>query len=266
MPGRNRSTAYNRYRAITISASLAQGYRLGEALDYLNGLVKADLPPEARVDYKGESKEFQDSSNAAMFSFGMALLVVFLVLAAQFESFIHPLVIILTVPLAVAGALAGLFLFDNSLNVYSQIGIVMLVGIAAKNGILIVEFANQLRDQGRNIQEALIEAASVRLRPILMTAVATMFGAIPLAMATGAGRHGAGQSRHRRVLRRALHDRAHAFRGAGVLQPSRRLHVVAEGRGARAGKGTAASACGVELVACVPCFSMLPANGSMTAA
>jgi len=178
---------YNRYREITISAGLEPGYRLGDALDYLNGLVKADLPQSARVDYKGESKEFQDSSNAAIFSFGMALLVVFLVLAAQFESFVHPLVIILTVPLAVAGALAGLYLFNNSLNVYSQIGIVMLVGIAAKNGILIVEFANQLRDQGRDIQEALLEAAGIRLRPILMTAVATMFGAIPLAMATGAG-------------------------------------------------------------------------------
>ncbi len=178
---------YNRYREITISAGLAPGYRLGDALNYLNGLVKADLPPSARVDYKGESKEFQDSSNAAIFSFGMALLVVFLVLAAQFESFVHPLVIILTVPLAVAGALGGLYLFNNSLNVYSQIGIVMLVGIAAKNGILIVEFANQLRDQGREIREALLEAAGIRLRPILMTAVATMFGAIPLAMATGAG-------------------------------------------------------------------------------
>ena len=178
---------YNRYRAITISAGVAPGYRLGQALDYLNNVVKNDLPPTARVDYKGESKEFSDSSSAAVFSFGMALLVVFLVLAAQFESFVHPFVIILTVPLAMAGALGGLYLFNNSLNVYSQIGIVMLVGIAAKNGILIVEFANQLRDAGKPIRDALVEAAGIRLRPILMTAVATMFGAIPLAMATGAG-------------------------------------------------------------------------------
>jgi multidrug efflux pump len=179
---------FNRSRAITITAGLAQGYTLGEALTYLENVVDSDpRMADARIDYKGDSREFKDSTNEVYFFFGLALLVVFLVLAAQFESFIHPFVIMMTVPLAVTGALLGLYIFDNSLNIYSQVGIIMLIGIAAKNGILIVEFANQIRDEGTPIKDALLQAASIRLRPILMTAIATMFGALPLALATGAG-------------------------------------------------------------------------------
>ncbi|MDR7099710.1 multidrug efflux pump [Lysobacter niabensis] len=178
---------FNRMRAITLSAGLAPGYTVGEALEYLRGIAAEELPPEAQVDYKGESREFMKSSGAIFFTFGMALLVVFLVLAAQFESFLHPLVIMLTVPLAMLGALLGLTIWGVSLNLYSQIGIVMLVGLAAKNGILIVEFANQLRDEGRSVREAIVEAATVRLRPILMTSVAMICGAIPLMLSSGAG-------------------------------------------------------------------------------
>ncbi|HJR74658.1 MAG TPA: efflux RND transporter permease subunit [Luteimonas sp.] len=178
---------FNRMRAITLTAGLAPGYTVGDALEYLRGLAAQELPPEAQIDYKGESREFQKSSSAIFFTFGMALLVVFLVLAAQFESFLHPVVIMLTVPLAMLGALIGLSIWGTSLNLYSQIGIVMLVGLAAKNGILIVEFANQLRDEGRSVADAIVEAASVRLRPILMTSVAMICGAIPLMLSTGAG-------------------------------------------------------------------------------
>lgn len=178
---------FNRMRAITLTAGLAPGYTVGEALEYLRGLAAQELPPEAQIDYKGESREFQKSSSAIFFTFGMALLVVFLVLAAQFESFLHPIVIMLTVPLAMLGALIGLGIWGTSLNLYSQIGIVMLVGLAAKNGILIVEFANQLRDEGRSVAEAIVESATVRLRPILMTSVAMICGAMPLMLSTGAG-------------------------------------------------------------------------------
>jgi len=178
---------FNRMRAITLSAGLAPGYTVGEALEYLRGIAAEELPPEAQFDYRGESREFMKSSGAVFFTFGMALLVVFLVLAAQFESFLHPLVIMLTVPLAMLGALLGLTIWGVSLNLYSQIGIVMLVGLAAKNGILIVEFANQLRDEGRTVVEAIVEASAVRLRPILMTSVAMICGALPLMLSSGAG-------------------------------------------------------------------------------
>ena len=178
---------FNRMRAVTLSAGLAPGYTVGEALEYLRTIAAEELPPEAQFDYKGESREYVRSSGAVFFTFGMALLVVFLVLAAQFESFLHPLVIMLTVPLAMLGALLGLAIWGVSLNLYSQIGIVMLVGLAAKNGILIVEFANQLRDEGRQVVEAIVEASAVRLRPILMTSVAMICGAVPLMLSSGAG-------------------------------------------------------------------------------
>ena len=178
---------FNRLRAITISAGLAPGYTMGEALEFLNGVVETELPDYAQVDWKGESREYQKAGSAVLLTFALALLVVFLVLAAQFESFVHPLVIMLTVPLGVLGALLGLWITGNTLNLFSQIGIVMLVGLAAKNGILIVEFANQLRDAGRSVREAIIESASVRLRPILMTSIATMVGAVPLVAAGGPG-------------------------------------------------------------------------------
>lgn len=178
---------YNRQRALTISANLAPGYSLGDALQFLEQTTRQTLPERATIDYKGESRELKDSAAALLFIFGLALVVVYLVLAAQFESFVHPLVIILTVPLAVAGALIGLVLTNGTLNVYSEIGIVMLIGIAAKNGILVVEFINQLRDQGRAFRDAIIEASRIRLRPILMTAISTVMGAVPLILASGAG-------------------------------------------------------------------------------
>ncbi|WP_110457945.1 efflux RND transporter permease subunit [Shewanella algidipiscicola] len=178
---------YNRMRAITIEANLADGYSLGEALDYLNELAYTYLPAEAVISYKGQSLDYQESGSSMYFVFLLALGIVFLVLAAQFESYVHPVVIMLTVPLATLGALVGLWLTGQSLNIYSQIGIIMLIGLAAKNGILIVEFTNQLRDKGLVFKEAIVQASSQRLRPILMTGITTAAGAIPLVMAQGAG-------------------------------------------------------------------------------
>ena len=177
----------DRVRAITITASLAPGYSLGEALDFLDRTAKEVLPQEARISYLGQSLEFRESSGALYVTFALALLVVFLVLAAQFESFIHPFVILLSTPLAVTGGLFALWFTGQTLNVFSQIGMVLLIGLMAKNGILVVEFANQLRDRGMSIRDAVLEASVVRLRPILMTSIATVLGAVPLAMATGAG-------------------------------------------------------------------------------
>ncbi len=178
---------YNRVRAITIQANLVEGYSLGEALTHLEGLVRENLPGHAVIDYKGQSRDYKFASESLLFIFALGVLVVFLVLAAQFESWIHPLVIMLTVPLAMTGALFGLFLTGQTLNLYSQIGLIMLVGLSAKNGILIVEFANQLRDQGYEFREALIKAADVRFRPIIMTGITTAVGSLPLIISTGAG-------------------------------------------------------------------------------
>ncbi len=178
---------YNRLRAITIEANLASGLALGDALSYLEAKVAETLPEQAQIDYKGQSRDFRTSNQDILFIFALGLLVVFLVLAAQFESWIHPLVIMLTVPLAMAGALFGLWLTGQTLNIYSQIGLIMLVGLAAKNGILIVEFANQLRDQGKAFRDALLEAADVRLRPIMMTGITTAAGSVPLLLSSGAG-------------------------------------------------------------------------------
>ncbi|MEH6420920.1 efflux RND transporter permease subunit [Pseudomonas sp. CGJS7] len=178
---------FNRLRAITISAGLAPGYTMGEAIAWLNQTVAEELPEHAQIDWKGESREYQKAGGAVLMTFTLALLVVYLVLAAQFESFIHPFVIMLTVPLGVLGALIGLWMTGGTLNLFSQIGIVMLVGLAAKNGILIVEFANQLRDEGRSIHQAIVESSAVRLRPILMTSIATVVGAVPLVLAGGPG-------------------------------------------------------------------------------
>ncbi|MHB8912047.1 MAG: efflux RND transporter permease subunit [Lysobacter sp.] len=178
---------FNRLRAITIGAGLAPGYTMGEAIAWANQVIAEELPEQAQIDWKGESREYQAAGGAVLLTFTLALLIVYLVLAAQFESFIHPFVIMLTVPLGVLGALIGLWLTGGTLNLFSQIGIVMLVGLAAKNGILIVEFANQLRDEGRGIHEAIVEASAVRLRPILMTSIATVVGALPLVLAGGPG-------------------------------------------------------------------------------
>jgi multidrug efflux pump len=180
-------TRYNRIRAITLEANLKEGYRLDEALTYLNEMVKKHLPETAIVDYKGQSRDFIKSGSSIVFVFVLGLVVVFLVLAAQFESYIHPFVIMLTVPLAMGGGLLGLYITDSSLNIYSQIALIILVGLSAKNGILIVEFANQLRDRGVEFSQALIQAAEIRFRPILMTGLTTIAGAIPLVISSGAG-------------------------------------------------------------------------------
>jgi multidrug efflux pump len=178
---------FDRLRSITISGGLEPGTSLGEALDSFEQLAREILPPDIRISWDGESREFKESGNSLYITFIMALVVVFLVLAAQFESFRHPLVIMFTVPLAMTGALLGLWAYGGSINVYSQIGLIMLVGLAAKNGVLIVEFANQLRDRGREFNEAIIEASAIRLRPVLMTSACTAIGALPLLLASGAG-------------------------------------------------------------------------------
>ena len=183
----SRLNRYNRLRSITISANLADGYVLGDALDFLNQVVAEQLPDTAQVDYKGQSMLLKESGGSILFIFALALLLTYLILSAQFESFIHPFVILLTVPLALVGALAGLEFMGMSLNIYSQIGIVMLIGLAAKNGILIVEFANQLRDKGMAFEQALIGASQQRLRPIIMTTFTTVTSAIPLVLASGPG-------------------------------------------------------------------------------
>ncbi len=177
---------FNKVRAITLSGGLAPGYSLGEALTFLEEQAAAS-PEVLAVGYRGESQSFREAGGSIMMVFAITILVVYLLLAAQFESFVHPAVIITTVPLAVAGGVIGLAVMGQTLNLYSQVGLVMLVGLAAKNGILIVEFANQLRDQGRGIEEAIREASRRRLRPILMTSIAMAAGAVPLMMASGAG-------------------------------------------------------------------------------
>jgi len=178
---------YNRQRAITLEANLSDDYSLGEALTYLEGLVRSELPPGSSIDYKGPSQDFIDSGSSMYLVFALALMVTFLVLAAQFESFIHPLIIMLPVPLAITGALTALWLTGMSLNIYSQIGLIILIGIAAKNGILIVEFINQLRDEGVDFNNAILDASGKRLRPIIMTALTTAIGATPLILSSGAG-------------------------------------------------------------------------------
>jgi multidrug efflux pump len=185
--GATRLNRFDRLRSITISAALTPGYTLGEALDSVEQVVAAEVPSSVKLNYDGQSREYKQSGGQLYWMFVMAMLIVFLVLAGLFESFLHPFVIITTVPLAIIGALVGLWLYGMSINVFSQIAAIMLVGLAAKNGILIVEFANQLRDRGRDYREAVIEAAAIRLRPVLMTSFCTAFGALPLMLASGAG-------------------------------------------------------------------------------
>jgi multidrug efflux pump len=178
---------FGQRRSATITANLAPGYSLGEALAFMEGVVRQELPPGAALDYNGISREFRVSSAGLYFTFLLALGFIYLVLSAQFESFRDPFIIMLTVPLSMTGALAALYLTGSTLNVYSQIGLVTLVGLITKHGILIVEFSNQLQEQGRAIRDAVVEAAVLRLRPILMTTGAMVLGAIPLAFAHGAG-------------------------------------------------------------------------------
>ncbi len=182
-----RLNRYNRVRAITIDATLDPGVSLGVALDKMEAIARKVLPEEATIDYKGQSLDYKRAGSSILFVFAFGILVVFLVLAAQFESWVHPFVIMLCVPATVGGGLLGIWLTGNTLNIYTQIGLIMLVGLAAKNGILIVEFANQLRDGGKEFSAALKEAALTRFRPIVMTSLTAIAGAIPLIFSHGAG-------------------------------------------------------------------------------
>jgi multidrug efflux pump len=178
---------FDRMRSVSISASLTPGYSLGEAINYFETIVNENLPRAVQLNYDGESRDFKNTGSSIYTTFLLALVIAYLVLSAQFESFRHPLIIMTTVPLAITGALFGLVIFGSTLNVYSQIGAIMLIGLAAKNGILIVEFANQLRDRGTEFREAVIQSAKTRLRPVLMTSMCTAFGSVPLLLASGAG-------------------------------------------------------------------------------
>jgi len=177
----------DRQRAITLSADLNPGMTIADAVAFMEEQAAQQPQGVVTLQYGGAARDQQEAGGAVTWAFGLALLLVFLVLAAQFESWITPAVIMLTVPLAAAGGLFGLLMAGSSLNIYSQIGLIILIGIAAKNGILIVEFANQLRDQGRSIKEAIVESSALRLRPIIMTSIATAFGALPLVLWQGAG-------------------------------------------------------------------------------
>ena len=183
-PDRRRT---DRSRSITLTAELTPGYTVAQAVDFYRQQAAQHPSTGVVVAWGGQAKDYLQASNAVGVAFGLALLLVFLVLAAQFESWIHPAVIMLTVPLAALGGLFGLLMAGSTINTYSEIGLIILIGIAAKNGILIVEFANQLRDQGRSVTEAVIEAAGIRLRPIIMTSIAAAFGSLPLILAGGPG-------------------------------------------------------------------------------
>ncbi len=176
---------YNRYKSATISASLADGKTVGDGVIAMEEIGKKLLDESYQTSLTGPSRDFRESSSNIAFAFALALVLIYLILAAQFESFIDPFIIMLTVPLAMAGALLSLFLFDQTLNIFSEIGMIMLIGLVTKNGILIVEFANKKREQGLDKVEAVLEAAQQRLRPILMTSLATSLGALPIALSLG---------------------------------------------------------------------------------
>ena len=185
--GPQRLIHFNRVRSFTLTAGLAPGFTLGEALDSLDALAEEVLPEGATTALAGESRELQESGASLYFAFGLALLVVFMVLASQFESLVHPFTVLLAVPLAVTGALAALYVAGSTINLYSQIGMILLIGLVTKNSILLVEFTNQLRERGMDTVAAVLEAGRVRLRPIVMTSVATIMGAMPIAFGLGAG-------------------------------------------------------------------------------
>lgn len=178
---------YNRYQSATVSAGLAPGKTIGDGIKEMEIISDKILDDSFSTALTGPSRDFSESSSNVMFAFVLALLIIYLVLAAQFESFIDPFIIMLTVPLALCGALLSLWYFNQTLNIFSQIGIIMLIGLVTKNGILIVEFANQLKEKGRTVREAIHEASAARLRPILMTSIATALGAMPIALSLGAG-------------------------------------------------------------------------------
>lgn len=177
---------FNRYKAATISASLAEGQTIGDGIKAMDAIANRLLDESFQTSLNGPSRDYEESSSNILFAFGLALILIYLVLAAQFESFVDPFAIMLTVPLALAGALLSLWIFGQTLNIFSEIGMIMLIGLVTKNGILIVEFANQKRDHGMPKMQAVIEAATQRLRPILMTSLATSFGALPIALSLGA--------------------------------------------------------------------------------
>jgi multidrug efflux pump len=178
---------FNRVQAFTLSANLAPGFTLGEALDSLRALGNELLPVGSSTALTGESRELEESGSALYFAFALAVIVVFMVLAAQFESLVHPFTVLLAVPLAVTGALLALKIAGSTLNLYSQIGMILLIGLVTKNSILLVEYANQLKERGLETVAAITESGTIRLRPILMTSVATVMGAMPIALGLGAG-------------------------------------------------------------------------------
>lgn len=178
---------YNRYQSATVSAGLAPGKTIGDGIDAMNQIATQVLDDSFNTALTGASRDFSESSSNIIFAFVLALVLIYLLLAAQFESFVEPLIIMFTVPMALSGALFSLWYFNQTLNIFSQIGMIMLIGLVTKNGILIIEFTNQLRKKGLNVRQALIEASTARLRPILMTSLATVLGALPIAMALGAG-------------------------------------------------------------------------------
>jgi multidrug efflux pump len=182
---------YNRYKSATLSANLAPGKTIGDGIEAMKAIY-TKLETEKLIDdsfsysLAGSSQDYAESASNTSFAFLLALVLIYLILAAQFDSFIDPLIIMLTVPLALAGAVLTLWVYDQTLNIFSQIGVIMLVGLVTKNGILIVEYANNLREKGATIMEAAIEASKLRLRPILMTSLAMVFGALPIALSLGA--------------------------------------------------------------------------------
>ncbi len=178
---------YNRYQSATISAGLAPGKTIGDGIKEMDKIAAKVLDESFNTALTGASRDFSESSSNIVFAFVLALVLIYLLLAAQFESFVEPLIIMFTVPMALSGALFSLWYFNQTLNIFSQIGMIMLIGLVTKNGILIIEFANQLRKKGLKVREALIEASTARLRPILMTSLATILGALPIALALGAG-------------------------------------------------------------------------------
>ncbi|MBD0259422.1 MAG: efflux RND transporter permease subunit, partial [Cytophagales bacterium] len=176
---------HNRYVSATVTAGLAEGKTLGEGIAAMEDIARKVLPPTFKTDLAGQSQEFADSSSSLLFAFGLAIVLIYLILAAQFESFVDPLIILFTVPMSIAGALGTLYFFGQTLNIFSQIGIIMLIGLVTKNGILIVEFANQRKEAGLRRTDAVIEAAGARFRPILMTSMATILGILPIALSLG---------------------------------------------------------------------------------
>jgi multidrug efflux pump len=177
---------YNRYKSATISASLSPGKTQGEGIAEMRKIANQTLGPSFTTALSGSARDFAESSSNTSFAFILALVLIYLILAAQFESWVDPFIIMLTVPLAIAGAVLCLWLFDQTLNIFSEIGMIMLIGLVTKNGILIVEFANKKRDSGMSRVRSVVDAASLRLRPILMTSLAMSLGALPIALSLGA--------------------------------------------------------------------------------